>query len=527
VAVEGLQDYIQAVTGLELTTLEGGHFNGFPLRYEPGPVLHGSFNWSGRPPAEIFEELRARGLYGPEDVVLQVNHPRDSALGYFDQYGMSGLTMKPEGLGSIGLGLPKGTAFVKFDERGQVVLEGGQPVSQFSFDFNAMEVFNGKRFVQLHSLRVPDELPPSLAGLRLQPGTILLDGREVAFPGNIEDWFNLLNLGYRVAGMGNSDSHTPYGEEPGFPRTYVRVPDDTPRSVDPRAVVRGIQGLRVITTGGPFVEVFARGDGGAQGQIGDIVVNTARVADVTVRVQAPSWIVPDTVVLYANGLEEARLPITIPEGQTQAEVTFNIPLRRDTWIVAEVFGSRSMFPVVPPLELPPQLLTEAVGAIGSAFGVGPGPIDVLRPSEVRPFTPYAITNPVWIDIEGDGFTPLGEVIDRDGDLIANDLDNCPDVMNRDQADSDGDGVGDACQQGSGGGAPDDPGHDRSPSLRPEPVEGIDWSPHSHQGHPHTRPGPRGAYVENPALILLRRRPGNRRDIRSIFDAWNHGHDHGH
>ena len=56
------------------------------------------------------------------------------------------------------------------------------------------------------------------------------------------------------------------------------------------------------------------------------------------------------------------------------------------------------------------------------------------------------------------------------------------------------------------------------------MDGIDWSP---VPQPGARPGPRGAYVENPALILLRRRPGNRRDIRSIFDAWNHGHDHGH
>jgi hypothetical protein len=516
VIIEGLQDHIRAVPGLELTTLEGGHFNGYPLRYEFGPVLHGSFNWSGRPPGEIFEELRSRALYGRDEVIVQVNHPRDSALGYFDQYGVSGLTTKVGSLSSLGLGLPKGTAFVKFDERGQVVLDGGEPVSQFSYDFNALEIFNGKRFVQLHSMRVPENLPPEFAPLKLQPGTLLLDGGEVAFPGNMEDWFNLLNMGQRVAGMGNSDSHTPYGEEPGFPRTYVRVADDTPRGVDPRAVVKGILGQRVIATGGPFVELFARGDGGAQGEIGDIIVNTAKTADLTVRVQAPSWIVPDTVVIYANGLEAARQAISIPEGEHQIEVSFQIEgLRRDTWVVAEVFGARSMFPVVPPLELPPQLLTEAVGAIGGAFGFGPGPIDALRPSEVQPFTPYAITNPIWIDIDGDGFLPLGEAIDRDGDFIANDLDNCPDVINKDQADSDGDGVGDACQ--ASGGAP---GANGSPS----PVDGIDWSP---TPQPGARPGPRGAYVENPALILLRRRPGNRRDIRSIFDAWNHGHDHGH
>jgi len=39
--------------------------------------------------------------------------------------------------------------------------------------------------------------------------------------------------------------------------------------------------------------------------------------------------------------------------------------------------------------------------------------------------------------------------DRDGDSIANSADNCPDIINADQADSDGDGIGDACE---GGGA---------------------------------------------------------------------------
>jgi hypothetical protein len=28
------------MVGLEMTTLESGHFNGYPLRYEAGPVTH-------------------------------------------------------------------------------------------------------------------------------------------------------------------------------------------------------------------------------------------------------------------------------------------------------------------------------------------------------------------------------------------------------------------------------------------------------------------------------------------------------
>ena len=47
------------------------------------------------------------------------------------------------------------------------------------------------------------------------------------------------------------------------------------------------------------------------------------------------------------------------------------------------------------------------------------------------------------DADGDG---LGDLCDddRDGDEVTNDLDNCPDLPNPDQLDLDGDGLGDAC-----------------------------------------------------------------------------------
>ncbi|MDO5608975.1 MAG: thrombospondin type 3 repeat-containing protein [Capnocytophaga sp.] len=54
-----------------------------------------------------------------------------------------------------------------------------------------------------------------------------------------------------------------------------------------------------------------------------------------------------------------------------------------------------------------------------------------------------IYNPDQADLDGDG---IGDVCDddMDGDGIPNASDNCPRVANRDQADLDGDGIGDAC-----------------------------------------------------------------------------------
>ena len=58
-----------------------------------------------------------------------------------------------------------------------------------------------------------------------------------------------------------------------------------------------------------------------------------------------------------------------------------------------------------------------------------------------------VFNPNQEDSDGDG---IGDICDddRDGDDIANDIDNCPDTPNPNQEDSDGDGIGDACDDPS-------------------------------------------------------------------------------
>ena len=505
IAVLGLTNFISSIVGLELTTLEGGHFNGYPLQYRPEEVLHGSFEWGGRPPQELFDELRSRAEYGPGKVIIQVNHPRDSILGYFDQYALSNLTTLPDLSTSLpGLGSPTGPAFLKYDEFG-VQLKGDDalPISQYSDDFDALELFNGKRFTQIHAARAYDiadcdrakyldYLPPTqlctpnLPADFVMPeaGTVLReDDGSVPFPGNVEDWFNLLNMGKHVTGVANSDSHSPFQEEPGFPRNFVRIDSDDPETIDPLKFVEGIQGARVTTTNGPFVELFVN-----DARIGDTIVDTDREVHVKVRIQAPNWISADTLVLYANGMEVERHHFDKTGVETIIET--DLLLDRDAFIVAEVTGPDSMFPLVPPLEVPPLVLTDAIGALGAAFGLFGGPFDAIRPNEVRYTTPWAMTNPIWVDTDGDGFTPIGEAADRDGDTVPNWLDNCPDVANKAQTDDNDNGKGEACEVGGTGGA---------------------------GGRPRTDSATEDLTVRQ----LLARQPGNRRDIRGIFEHFNH------
>lgn len=173
IAGQNLDPWLQGMVGLELTTLEIGHFNGFPLRYDPGPITKGSFEWSGRPPQRLFDELRGLGAHGPENVVIQVNHPRDTILGYFNGYNFNPDTGEPEESDNILLA-PDGPEFGP---------------ENFSWDFDALEIYNGKRYDLLRHYRVPEVLPPPPLPADIPPaGTVLRDrSGKIAYPGALEN----------------------------------------------------------------------------------------------------------------------------------------------------------------------------------------------------------------------------------------------------------------------------------------------------------------------------------------------------
>jgi hypothetical protein len=150
---------LRAAPGLEVTTLETGHLIGFPLRHDQTTKAGGALDWTrrdrclanpGEPdcnhdgteglvlpmrPQEIFDGLRGLGSQGPAGTLVIVPHPRDGFLGYFTQFGLNPFD---------------GTFFSPGLMRGQHPLI--RPDRFFSWDFDALELFNSKRY---DMIRIP------------------------------------------------------------------------------------------------------------------------------------------------------------------------------------------------------------------------------------------------------------------------------------------------------------------------------------------------------------------------------------
>ncbi len=413
-----LTDWIHSVVGLELTSLEMGHFNGYPLLVQPGPVTHGSFRWFYRPPGELFAQLRGLGK-DPAKTIVQVNHPRDSILGYFNGFNVGSYDSTPH----------KPSSTFSLDQTPQA---DGTPspyaASNYSLDFDALEVFNGKRDEILYTYRIPqvplDGPDPSVPmcatgqvadcipapGEVLQRTETLLDGGttvEPAFPGALEDWYNLLARGRHITATGNSDSHNSLAEA-GLPRTYLHVgdtADGSMRGLSEAAAMDAIRKGDVVVTNGPFIELQAKPTGSeAWVGLGSEVVEPSGNVTIHLKVSAAPWIDVNRVLVLRGGRDQVQRPqvletIPVPASTevSRLDVTRDYPgLPDGSFLVVEVHGDRSMWPVFTPFEIPVVQITDAVGAVGSAFGFG-SKYGRYHPDHVNPVRPFGFTNPIWVN----------------------------------------------------------------------------------------------------------------------------------
>ena len=451
IAREGLEPWLGSVVGVELSTLEMGHFNAFPLlrhntvasrfpfvelcnRQNRDKVNGTAFDWVECAPGQLFSGLRALG--DPQGItpVVQVNHPRDTILGYFNQYYVNphtGLPQEPTEDNYATVSDPLRLRPQR-PEIGQFAIE------RFSFAFDALEVYNGKRQDQIHDFIVPEESSAEKIAMVQDPclgghpengagKPLLRQGGHTAYPGAADDWFRMLNQGKRITATGNSDSHE-LEAEVGSPRNYLYLPrgsDGQPRDVHPNAVghddlVAAIKKHRVLVTNGPFLKMTVHTENAAGGdpitwKIGDSVTyqssNAGRKVRVDLSLFTADWVVVDTIKLYANGelLDSISVPggVNAESGRAEDDAYALAPryytFDDDTWLVAEATGGVSMFPVVTPPEDPPTDVADALAGVvggmglGAAFGGG----ELPTPTERLRVTPFALTNPIWLYIGAD------------------------------------------------------------------------------------------------------------------------------
>jgi hypothetical protein len=403
-----LERWLSSAPGIEVTTIELGHFLGFPLLWDPMADAGGALDWTDLEPREILDGIIDLGAPGGGEPVTFVAHPRDGLLGYFDQYGFDPYAGAPG----------QAVADPGFLQSGLNDLISSQ---QFTLGIDAMEILNAKRFEMIRtpteaelrramqdagSLSTYDILSRTMAEQDALKQGIYTLGEDMEGP--LDDWFTLLNLGYRVTALGNSDTHSKTKTEAGCPRNYVQAPTDEPGLLDATSIADAVREGRVVASYGPFIRFSA--NAWANGP-GSTVVDDGQVS-LYIEVQSPGWFNVDRVELYENGTLIHEWEIEAPNVDvvnlaTEILVTPN----KDSWYVVIALGDDDMAPVFTPVDLMPIQLQDIVeGALGEIdigfdlSGVVGGGAPVPR---TFPIHPFALTNPIWIDRDGDGFDPPG------------------------------------------------------------------------------------------------------------------------
>lgn len=181
-----------------------------------------------------------------------------------------------------------------------------------SFDFDAIELFNGYRDAE-----------------RQHAGQVL------------QDWFNLIDHGYRFTATGNSDTHHLRFNLGGFPRNYLRVADDRPEAMTPDLLARTVKAGRCFFTTGPFVSVDVGG-----GQEGDTVRAENGHVPGTITVQAAPWVDVSSVTLFVDGRAYRHWAVPAARTVERFAAHFDVNVERDAYVVVRVQGRRPLTPVV-------------------------------------------------------------------------------------------------------------------------------------------------------------------------------------
>lgn len=187
--------------------------------------------------------------------------------------------------------------------------------------------------------------------------------------GSLTDWFSFLDQGFRFTLTGNSDSHSP-GSQLGNPRNIFYMPTDDPYVVDEQDMVDSILAGRNQVSNGPFVTFEIEGQ-----SIGGFVTGLDKTGiDLTITIQAPSWMEVDYLRIYTNHqqlVDDIFIPDTDQVVRYDDIVTLS-PSQDAYFVIEAGHTSATLAPI-------------------------------NRGERV-----FVMTNPIWVDVDGNGvFDPPG------------------------------------------------------------------------------------------------------------------------
>jgi len=457
----GAQNRLTTGIGVELSTLELGHFIAFPLKFDQSLIPdHGAPNWTCKDGPAIMAELSDK-IADPKGGVRIMAHPRDGFIGHISQIGLDGVA---------------GDRSLSLLEQNNVLL------AETSCDIDAMEVFNSKRFDLIRSPtnaevivynrcyqridKATDTTALDVACPELSPSSALavcpagerlseckqrhrrrlafLSAREmlvrtpeeqlaiwnhiptdadtaacapvnhpdvipddiaalpcVDHPGTYDDWMRWLSKGLNVTITGASDSHGS-DREPGAPRTWVRQ-DAEAGQIDVGEAARAVRDGHALASFGPFVQAFVGGK-----EPGEVATVSGATFDLKLDVRTASWFGVDRIEIYVGGLLEKVIELTHgPEVVQDFDDVVSLPVpAEDSFVSVIAMGTREdnlMRKVL--FDVPfGELQLPRVASL--AFASIPAFALILTPTpavpDFFPVFPMATTNAILLDVDGDG-----------------------------------------------------------------------------------------------------------------------------
>jgi hypothetical protein len=198
-------------------------------------------------------------------------------------------------------------------------------------------------------------------------------------------WLQLLNQGHRLVATAVADAHAIYGNGVAGWLTYVQSAADDPTAITWEDLAPRSKGGRIVLTNGPYLNVStATGEGP-----GDDARSGTGV-QLKVKIQCTDWVKVNRVQVLVNGRPDPKLNFTqashaamFKDGVVVFDQTLSVPLQQDAHLIVVALGEG----------------TDLSGGYGT--------------SAQSKMMPCGYNNPIYVDVDGNGFRANGDTLGYD------------------------------------------------------------------------------------------------------------------